>query len=101
MKNSKVVELQTFHLKPRAQGSNPQSPSVRQERYCLEYATLHVELPQPHLDEQMKQEVYHYNETEAALADGLPTSTHTTNTRRQTESPVSTPRHGHAITFRL
>ena len=30
------------------------------------YATLRLELPQPHLDEQMKQVIHHYNETKAA-----------------------------------
>ena len=40
---------------------------------ALGCATLRLELPQPHLDEQMKQMIYHYNETGAALADELPT----------------------------
>ena len=82
-KNPRVEdELQTFHLKPGEQGTNPHSPSVRERRYCFEYATLHVELPQPHQDELMKQKTHHYNETEAALADDpLTSETHTPTNR--------------------
>ena len=84
MKNSKVVELQTVYLKPRAQDTKSHSPSVRQERYCFEYATLHVELPQPHQDELMKRKIHHYNETEAALADAPLTSSQHAPTNRIT-----------------